>query len=182
MKKKTTTVTTMNASAHIYDEDYDGPLLLLTKEDFETISNPCTATPMENKMDEVKTETYKGNTYQIGKDYLFSDFNVVWVHSQLTSLASNNFYPFRTGDFSFQFIKEVPASENMGTITPAPVPLIHGKAYTFNCLDGKDITGLWSHRDSAFLCISANKFNYRTTECTNIRPMAVVETLKGNGE
>jgi hypothetical protein len=143
------------------------------------INQRCTMTPMENKMDKVKAETYKGNAYQIGKDYLFSDFNVAWVHSQLTGLASNNSSPFKAGDFSFQFIKEVPASENIGTITPAPVPLIHGKAYTFDYLDGKDVTGLYSSRDSAFLCISANKFNYRPSECKNIRPMAVAETLKG---
>jgi hypothetical protein len=140
------------------------------------INQRCTMTPMENKMDKVKTETYKGNTYQVGKDYLFSDFNVVWVHSQLTGLASNNSSPFKAGDFSFQFIKEVPASENIGTITPAPVPLIHGKAYTFDCDNHSDVIGLFSKGGGLFLIHDGAVFN--ACFCTNIRPMAVIASGK----
>jgi hypothetical protein len=120
------------------------------------------------------TEEYKGNIYEIGQDYLFSDFNVVWVHSQLTGLASNNFYPFKTGDFSFQFIKEVPASEKMGTITPAPIALIDGNAYMFD-YEGRKVNriGIYHKHDNHFIF----PIGYtHVIHCKNIRPMAVTES------
>lgn len=130
-------------------------------------------------MNEVKTETHFGKVYEIDKEYLFGNNALDLVYGRLKSIAGFETQSFETHNGkSYRYIVEMSACKDQGTITPAPVTLTHGKAYTYDCLDGKDITGLWSSRDSAFLCISANKFNYRSTDCTNIRPMKVVESSK----
>jgi hypothetical protein len=147
------------------------------------INQRCTMTPMENNMSEVKTVMHEGNIYDLDAIYLANDIGSgegnLWTPIRLVTINPKSTHPFKASDREgYRCITVIRSPQTFGTITPAPVPLIHGKAYTFDCLDGKDITGLWSHRDSAFLCISANKFNYRATECTNIRPMAVVKSSK----
>jgi hypothetical protein len=143
----------------------------------------CIATPMENKMSEIKavTEEYEGNVYQIYKPYLFSLSGATWFYDKLINIdAIFNLKPFGTKSGEWSYIKEVPSYEPMGTITPAPVPLIHGKAYTFDCDNHSDVIGLFSKGGGLFLIHDGAVFN--ACFCTNIRPMAVVETLKGNGE
>jgi hypothetical protein len=145
------------------------------------INQRCTMTPMENKMDKVITVTRDEKVYEIGKDYLFSQDGLLWIYNKLIE-AHHSHNCFSTYDMDYPYMKEVPASENMGTITPAPVPLIHGKAYTFDYGETKDVLGVYSISGKSFMGFTKSVNIYRSIDCTNIRPMAVVETLKGNGE
>ena len=134
-------------------------------------------------MGKVKTETHFGKVYQIDQEYLFSNDGTHLVYGRLKAICPKSSYPFEAHDgFLCKYIGLIQDCKDQGTITPAPVLLIHGKSYMFDCVDGKDIIGLYSSRDSAFLCISANKFNYRPSGCKNIRPMAVLITPEGKGE
>jgi hypothetical protein len=147
------------------------------------INQRCTMTPMENNMIEVKTEISDGQVYQIGKYYLFSDGGDYWHLLKLKRLVKTLPITFEVwvtnNKFTvFNFIKEAPASECMGTITPAPVPLIHGKAYTFDYGDWKNVIGVYSQAGE-FIGFTDYYNIHRSIDCTNIRAMAVVETLKG---
>ena len=168
-------------AGRLYNEDYDGPLIPLTKKDLERISKPPTTPPMESKMDDIKTVTYKGQVYQIDKPYLFLGTDGKWELGYLTKVNSASQFPFinhLTEDFSS--IECVPEFRGgFGTITPAPIELEQGKAYTFDYLSCTDIIGLWCASRKRFIIADGCELS---TQCKNIRPMTVVETLKGKGE
>jgi hypothetical protein len=124
-------------------------------------------------MSEIKTETHEGNIYELGQDYLFSDNKVHWTYGALTDLDGGYDRVFCTVDKEWLYIKEVPASENMGTITPAPIVFDHGKAYTFDCVDGRDVIGLYSKNIRCFIALNEDDNTYLASDCTNIRLMTV---------
>ena len=131
-------------------------------------------------MSEIKTVTHEGKVYQIDQDYLFSVRGTTWVYEKLTGIDYSYSKPFCTASNEWLYIKEVPASENMGTITPAPIELIDGAAYMFDYEGRKvDRIGIYLEHDNHFVFPIGS---IHTTNCTNIRLMTVVETLKGNGE
>tara|TARA_R110000803_G_C11817399_1_gene301505 strand:+ start:118 stop:660 length:543 start_codon:yes stop_codon:yes gene_type:complete len=163
-------------AGRLYNEDYDGPLIPLTKKDLERISKPPTTPPMESKMDDIKTVTHEGTIYQIGKAYLVDDGDGNWILIVLRSVVSSSSLPFRDSLMGYRACKNAPA-DSVGTITPAPaplVPLIHGKAYTFDYGDWKNVIGVYS-KAGEFLGFSEYCNIHRSIDCTNIRPMAVVE-------
>ena len=55
---------------------------------------------------------------------------------------------------------------------PAPIELVNGKAYTFDYLSCTDIIGLWCASRKRFIIADGCELS---TQCKNIRPMAVVE-------
>jgi hypothetical protein len=134
-----------------------------------------------NKMSEIKTVTHEGQVYEIGKDYLFSDTKGTWVYSKLLGIESDDISPFKTYILCWKFIKDMPPSEEFGTITPAPVPLINGKAYTFNCEDSNDFVGVYDKACDDFIGIDNKDCDKDCTSvkiieakgCTNIRLMTV---------
>jgi hypothetical protein len=136
----------------------------------------CTMTPMENKMSEIKTVTHEGKVYQIGKYYLFNSGGDYWHWLKLKRLVTTIPLTFEVwvtcSKFTvFSFIKEVPASENMGTITPAPIKLIDGAAYMFDYEGRKvDRIGIYLKHDNHFVFPIGS---IHTTNCTNIRLMTV---------
>jgi hypothetical protein len=146
----------------------------------------CTMTPMENKMDEVKTVMHEGNIYDLDAIYLANDIGSgegnLWTAIRLISVNPKSTHPFRVSDREgYKYITVIRSPQTFGTITPAPVPLIHGKAYTFDYGDWENVIGVYSQAGE-FIGFS-NYYNiHRSIDCTNIRAMAVVETLKGNGE
>jgi hypothetical protein len=115
---------------------------------------------------------HEGNTYEFGQDYLFSDNKVHWTYGALTDLDSGFDRVFCTVDKEWLYIKEVPASENMGTITPAPIELVDGAAYMF------DLATQWvgfyvKERNSFFSGRSSGNKLAGVSECKNIRRMTV---------
>jgi hypothetical protein len=136
----------------------------------------CTMTPMENKMDEVKTVTYEGQVYEIGKYYLFNDGGDYWHFLRLKRLVVGSPLRFEVwitaSKFTvFSYISEVPASECMGTITPAPIELVDGAAYMFDYHENrKSAIGVYSKTADNFITVGNNYF---TDKCTNIRLMTV---------
>jgi hypothetical protein len=106
-------------------------------------------------MSEIKTVTHEGKVYQIGKDYLFSAAGKTWIYDKLTKIdkLTNTEVGceevFCTQKTEWSYIKKVPAPENIGTITPAPIELIDGAAYMFDSKFMKDAVGIYdksSHR------------------------------------
>ena len=141
---------------------------------------PCTTTPTESKMGDVKTVTHDGNVYQIGKNYLLSDNGTDFSLAKLVGIKKTD-WPFQTNDGDvFKYIHEMSALKNIGTITPEPVPLIHGKAYTFDYTlsGGVGVTGTVGIFDKRQKCFAVIGRSVAFEDCKNIRPMAVVEDAK----
>ncbi|MFT6988196.1 MAG: hypothetical protein ACJASL_000156 [Paraglaciecola sp.] len=122
-------------------------------------------------MSEIKTVTHEGQVYQIGKPYLFSFSGATWFYDKLINIdAIFNLKPFGTKSGEWSYIKEVPASESMGTITPAPIELVDGAAYMFD-INGVVALGFYREdRKSFFSC--GNKV-CGLAEATDIRLMTV---------
>jgi len=110
---------------------------------------------MEN-MSEIKTVTHEGNVYQIGQGYLFNDGGDYWHFLKLKRLVVGSPLRFEVwvtaNKFTvFSHIKEVPASKDIGTLTPAPIELVDGAAYMFNIRDGKHHhAGIYDERQGIF--------------------------------
>jgi hypothetical protein len=123
-------------------------------------------------MSEIKTVTYEGEVYQIDQDYLFSVRGATWVYEKLTGIDYSDSNPFCTESNEWLYIKEVPASENMGTITPAPIELINGAAYMFNSHEDNllDAIGVYSESHNT---LTTFKNLCAVFDCTNIRLMTV---------
>jgi hypothetical protein len=134
-------------------------------------------------MDKVKTETHFGKVYQIDQEYLFSNDGTHLVYGRLKAICPESSYPFEAHDgFLCKYIGLIQDCKDQGTITPAPIVFDHGKAYTFDCVDGRDVIGLYSKNIRCFIALNEDDNNYLASDCTNIRPMAVLITLKGKGE
>lgn len=119
-----------------------------------------------------KTIEYKGKIYEIGECYLFGDDDCdVSYFRKLDSLSGNEEYPFSANGVNWVYIKQLPSSENFGTITQAPVDLIDGSAYMV-CFEDNDIIGLFNEDECTF-----NFMNLTVClgSCTNIRKMGVIE-------
>ena len=153
------------ASKKLRFSDATGWLIGINNDDWELAedtSNPGTV-------------THEGNVYEIGKDYLFSRDGINWTYDKFVGIDGGYSKPFCTLNMEWLYIKEVPASKNMGTITPAPIELIDGAAYMFN------INGTWvgfyrEGRNCFFTqLVNGNKIA-SVNECTNIRPMTVAES------
>jgi hypothetical protein len=122
-------------------------------------------------MSDCRTGTYEGNVYEIGKDYLFSLNELDWTYAKLTAFSGWCSKPFCTFDREWSYIKEIPASRTMGTITPAPIELVDGNAYMFDYHENrKAIVGVYSQGEESFLtCMGI----LRPWNVTNIRLMTV---------
>ena len=141
----------------------------------------CTTPPMESKMEDIKTVTHEGQVYEIDQEYFFSNDGTHLVYGRLKAICPKSSYPFEAHDGSLcKYIGLIQDCKNMGTITPAPVPLVplvHGKAYTFDYGDWKNVIGVYS-KAGEFLGFSEHCNIHRSIDCTNIRPMAVVQGVK----
>ncbi len=120
-------------------------------------------------MSEVKTVTHEGNVYEIGKDYLFSMNQLHWTYASLTDIDGGYAKVFCTQENEWRHIREIPASRTMGTITPAPIELIDGNAYTF---DYRKASYIGLYEEQTYRFINVNGFTL-STHCTNIRRMTV---------
>tara|TARA_R110002126_G_scaffold83783_1_gene204226 strand:+ start:2404 stop:2946 length:543 start_codon:yes stop_codon:yes gene_type:complete len=120
---------------------------------------------------EIETVEHDGQSWQIGKLYAFSD--VKDDDACISRLASISPYdPQRPyGDiegFTWKYIKAMDPSE-LGTVTPAPVELIDGAAYTFK-RKGVTRIGVFNEHTKRFIRSDGWVL---VSECTNIRLMTV---------
>ena len=119
--------------------------------------------------EEIKTVTHKGAVYEVGRYYLFSDVGARWNFDKLTDIDGGYKKVFCTQEAEFRLIKEIPASSELGTITPEPIELIDGNAYMFD-YKGRQLTGLCNVSTEQFLTTESRiLYSY----CTNIRLMTV---------
>jgi hypothetical protein len=129
---------------------------------------------ISNKISKPKTVTHEGQVYQIGESYLFSDNRIDFSLAKLVGIKKN-VYPFRADDGDgYRYINEVSALKDMGTITPAPIKLVDGAAYMFSFEDSEG-AGLYVEDEHCLYMVGCQ---YSVENCTNIRPMAVVEGRK----
>jgi hypothetical protein len=121
-------------------------------------------------MSEVKTVTHEGKVYQIGQDYLFRNNGSSLTYSKLENIIFSDAYPFKTVNCNFKYIEKVPSSKNLGTITPAPIELDNGNAYTFDygCIGNR--VGVYHKETDRFYFAMAH---VPVSACTNIRLMTV---------
>ena len=124
---------------------------------------------MENKV-----VVYNRKVYEIGKEYLFFDDNTKLIYGRLKSICKSSSHPFANhhGD-PFSNICAFSELKDHGTIKPVPVELINGNAYMFDCIEDKQILGVYDKSSDRFFHVhgaySVAKF------CTNIREMIVKE-------
>ena len=124
---------------------------------------------------EDKTIEYKGKSYEKDKYYLFGDHgDEVFKCMKLKTInTEDEEYPFiGSTSVEYRFLKQLPSSDNLGTITDAPVDLEDGAAYTFDILNTPTQIGLYreftNNLWNSTVDISVN-------QCTNIRKMEVVK-------
>ena len=126
---------------------------------------------------ENKTIEYKGKVYEIGKYYLFADsVGCVTECLKLVYIVANvEGYVFKSKGNCWKTIKELPSSDNFGTITGKPVELVDGAAYIYMHRD-KEKVGFYADAHKGF-CGEAYGFNLvnLVDYCTNIRKMGVIE-------
>ena len=129
-----------------------------------------------------KTINHKGKTYEIGKYYLFGDTkDDVTRCRKLKTIMPDWDCPFLDErGIGFFFIKELPSSDNLGTIIDKPVELIDGAVYMFDFED-RDLIGLYEedrdhigfYEEDDYM-FSMNGLSVSVESCTNIRKMEVV--------
>jgi hypothetical protein len=125
-------------------------------------------------MSEIKAVTHLGKAYQIDQEYLFSNDGTHLVYGRLKAICPKSSYPFEAHEgFLCKYIGLIQDCKDQGTITPALVPLIHGKAYTFDCVDGRDVIGLYSKNIRCFIALNEDDNTYLASGCKNIRLMTV---------
>ena len=126
----------------------------------------------------MKTIEYKGMVYEIGKYYLFGDYeNDISKYRKLKDIDPDKENPFEDerGE-EFMYIKQLPSSDNFGTITDAPVELVDREIYLFDYNNGS--SGMVG--SVMRYCKSSNHFYFDNTyfdakHCSNIRKMGVIE-------
>jgi hypothetical protein len=124
-------------------------------------------------MSDNKTVTHKGNVYEIGKYYLFSDDGISLILGKLTKVKKAD-WPFHTDNNDiFMYAHEVSTLKDTGTITPAPIELIDGNAYMFD-YEGVSCTGVYDAISGRFYFTIGR--HILASRCTNIRPMTVAES------
>ena len=101
---------------------------------------------------------------------MFSNTGNAWFYAALDDVISKTVNPFKTKYQNFLSIKEVPASKNLGTITPAPIELVNGNAYMFDygCIGNR--VGVYHKEADRFYFATAH---VPVSACTNIRLMTV---------
>ena len=131
------------------------------------------ASKFELAPDEIKTVTHKGQVYEIGSVYLFSDDGEEWWLDRLVSInveespIFNSVSLFESEGEAWTLIKK--SNDSIGTITPAPIELIDGAAYMFD-YQGKQLVGLYYNLNCMFYMADSR---FSVTNCTNIRLMTV---------
>jgi hypothetical protein len=120
-------------------------------------------------MSEIKTVTHEGKVYQLNKDYFFGNYKRTLKLIRI-DIASE--FPFRVFENGIEdgYARIYLGSAEFGTITPAPIELEHGKAYTFDHGDNKHVVGVYDNKDDDF--IGADDC-FESRDCTNIRLMTV---------
>ena len=121
--------------------------------------------------EEIETVEHDGQVLQIGQLYAFSDVKDAkpCIGRLVSILKHSSQYPYDDdeGD-KWKYIKAIDPSE-LGTVTPAPVKLIDGAAYTFK-RKGVTRIGVFNEHTKRFIRSDGWVL---VSECTNIRLMTV---------
>lgn len=116
-----------------------------------------------------KTIEYNGNVYEIGRYYLFGDYEHGTYHYDKL-LDINTEGEFETKDDFWSACQELPASRYLGTITKAPIKLEDGCAYMFDILNTPTQIGLYREFNNK---LHNSVVDVGVGQCTNILKMVV---------
>ncbi len=117
-----------------------------------------------------KTVADKGDIYQIGAVYEFSDNRERWYKCGLVGFGCG-LYPWKAEVDSYKYIRECQAP--IGTITEAPAELVDGECYQFEYLDkpfNDMYKGFYSAKERRFIF---NGGFIAADSCVNIKPLTV---------
>jgi hypothetical protein len=145
----------------------------------------------EETIGEIETIEFQGVIYQTDQNYLFSMDEKNWSYAKLVRINIDNTpsvnvidRPFLTSYQEWRYIKEIPKSDNMGTITPVPTKLIDNAAYMFNCHSGNNSwlsfnrLGFYeSSQDAFFNERDGGDESAKACECSDIRLMTLASGL-----
>ena len=121
-------------------------------------------------MSEIKTVTHEGNVYQIGGIYEFSDDGVYWTIDTLALISAGDNLLFSATRCKWRLLRET--KSKIGTITPAPVELVDGAAYTFDVRGrNRHHAGIYDERQGIFSISQGQWVDLESA--TNIRLMTV---------
>ena len=120
-------------------------------------------------MSKIKTVEHNGEVLQIGQRYDFSDDGNSWVECRLMGVSKNSIYLYGTGTAAWKLMRAINPIE-LGTITKAPVDLVHGAAYSF-VVYGTSYVGLYSMRSNQFSTMEYD--SYDVANATSIKPLTV---------
>ncbi len=82
------------------------------------------------KDQEIKTVTHEGQVYQIGKRYIFCDeLSGMLFIDELVTIEADKRLSFEGVHARYKYVVNQPL-DNMGEITPAPIELVDGTAYS----------------------------------------------------
>jgi hypothetical protein len=113
---------------------------------------------------------YKGKVYQLGMKYLFKDTKLQAGRMGTLTEIKDSIYPFIANNEYWVLCEELPASNEIGTITDGPVELIGGEAYMYT-YKGHTYKGIYINNDERFY----SYFEHKVSNCTNIKPLTVKE-------
>ena len=102
----------------------------------------------------IKTVEHDGKGLQIGQRYDFSDDGKSWFEFTFDGLTDNPARPYGADCNGWKLIRLINPSE-LGTITEAPLGLVHGAAYSFE-YDGTSYVGLYSKVRNAFISLDGH--------------------------
>lgn len=116
-----------------------------------------------------ETIEYNGNVYEIELNYLFGDEKHGVYHcGKLLGINSDG--EFCTEHDVWELCEELPASNELGSITKAPIKLEDGECYQFEYIDRGTCRGIYSKLHHAII---GSELDYVAKNCTNIRKMVV---------
>ena len=121
----------------------------------------------------MKTIEHKGNVYQKGTVYEFSDDDgETWCVDTLEGIYPESNHPYKTRSGDYRLIRVYEAS--LGTITEAPVKLIDGECYQYTDRRGMEWKGYFSAEHDTF-CRDGLYTDSDVGDCTNIKLLVVGE-------
>ncbi len=124
----------------------------------------------EYEMD--KTVTVDGMVYEIGKLYEFSDCGKIWDAGCLLGTGNDGMFE---GENEY-WMKCRECQSQIGTVTPAPVELVDGKAYMFDFRELIGIVGIVDRKvkhgsEHVMFCTPLLNAEYNSEYATNITPL-----------
>jgi len=120
----------------------------------------------------MKTIKDKGNVYQVGAVYEFSDDGKHWCVGVFEGTCQGSAYPYKArSGHGFKLIRT--CKTNLGTIEEAPAELVDGECYQFTAHLGNECKGFFLAEYGRLYCTTGAIID--PSKCSNIKLLTVGE-------